>query len=367
MRKLKVLHVQLTDNFGGIESLLLNVYSKIDRSTFHFDFIANGKASYQPKLKELGAKIYIMPSLKHIIAYKRKFLEILDCNYDIVHFHKNSAANILPILWAKHHYTHPKIIVHSHNSAPSINNKCLFLLHKANRHLLDNLADKKIACSELAAKWMFGNDMNVNIIYNGVDLSRFSYSYLARKKIRENYNLKPNTLVIGNVGRFSEQKNQIFLINIFYHILKRNKDSCLLLIGTGHLETILKNRAKELGIKDKVLFLGNKGNVQDYLSAMDIYVAPSLYEGLSVSLIEAQAEGLRLFLSDKISSETIVTNLISSFKLDTPVVQVANYILENKEISKKRSEYSKMLQASLFNINSTINSIEKVYWKAIYD
>lgn len=366
MRKLKILHVQLTDNFGGIESLLLNVYSKIDRSTFHFDFIANGEASYQPKLKELGANIYIMPSIKHIITYKRKFLDILDYNYDIVHFHKNSAANILPILWAKHHYTHPKIIIHSHNSAPSINNKCLFFLHKTNRHLLNNLADKKIACSELAAKWMFGNDMDVNVIYNGVDLSRFSYSYLAREKIRENYNLKSNTLVIGNVGRFSEQKNQVFLINIFYHILKRNKNSCLLLIGTGRLETILKNRAKELGIKDKVLFLGNKENVQDYLSAMDIYVAPSLYEGLSVSLIEAQAEGLRLFLSNRISAETAVTDLVSYFTLDTPSDQIAKYILENKLLSKDRSKYSTILQSSSFNIDSTINNIEKVYWEAIH-
>lgn len=364
---IKILHVQLTDNFGGIESLLLNVYSKIDRNTFQFDFIANNKAPYQIELAKLGANIYVMPSIKNYITYKKKFMNILDNNYDIVHFHKNSAANIVPVLWAKHHYSHPKIIIHSHNSAPSINNKWLFFLHKLNRHLLNQLADKKIACSNLAARWMFGSSTDVDVIYNGVDLSRFSFSQKARSSVRKYYNLKPNTLIFGNVGRFSEQKNQLFLLNIFYQALQLNDNILLFLIGTGQLKPVLVKKAKELSITNKVIFLGNKTNVQDYLSAMDIYIAPSLYEGLGISLIEAQAEGLPLFLSSKIPDETIVTDLVKSFTLSTSAAQIAELILKTKLSFKNRAKYSAELSSSPFDINQTVKSIEKMYLDIIHN
>ncbi|WP_283594462.1 glycosyltransferase family 1 protein [Limosilactobacillus galli] len=357
--KTKILHVQLTKNFGGIESLLTNVYANIDRTKYQFDFIATAKEPYQEKLKRLGGRIYLAPSIKHLVPYVKFFNHILDNNYDVVHFHKNSAANVIPILLTKYHPSHPKIIVHSHNTSPSVNNVGLMFLHKLNRSILIKIADKEVACANVAAKWMFGTSKDVQIINNGIDIDKFTFSSAARESIRRKLNIPFNDLVLGNVGRFSEQKNQSFLIDIFKEVEKENPNSRLILVGDGHLLKNIKEKVNSLGLGSKVIFTGKEKNIPDYLSAMDIFVMPSLYEGLPISAVEAQAEGLGVYLSDAISKEVVLTNNTKMFSLnDEPNViarQLLNYIKSNnrEDGAKTVKEY--------YSLEKTVKDFTNLY------
>lgn len=358
-KKIKILHVQITENYGGIESLLTNVYSNIDRSKFQFDFIATAKEPYQEKLKELGASIYLMPSIKKINLYVKCFKQVLDNDYDIVHFHKNSAANIIPILLAKFHFSHPKIIVHSHNTSPSLSGFIFNLLHGLNRKLLGYLADSKVACSVSAAHWMFGTKKNIRIIRNGIVLSKYAYSDSDRYSYRKKLKIGKGTFVVGNVARFSKQKNYSLLIDIFYEIQKKKHDSVLLLIGDGPLIETIKSKTKKLNIENKVIFLGRKNNVAPFLSAMDAFVMPSLYEGLPIAAVEAQASGVNVFVSNVITGEVYLTDNIFKFSLNSSPKEIATLILKPK--IKNRKECLEKVRDAGYDLDNTVDDFATLY------
>lgn len=361
-RKIKILHVQITDNYGGIESLLTNVYSNIDREKYQFDFIATARSQYQEKLEKLGANIYLMPSIKNTVLYIKRFNQILDNNYDAVHFHKNSAANIIPILLAKHHLSHPKIIIHSHNTSPSINNRALTLLHKSNRPLVRMIANEKVACANVAAKWMFGTLNNVQIINNGIDTNKFTYSVRDRNLIRKKLNISSNDLVLGNVGRFSEQKNQSFLIDIFSEVKRMMPDSRLILVGDGPLLDKVKQKARKFDLVSKINFVGKQSNIPAYLSAMDVFVMPSLYEGLPISAVEAQSEGLKVFLANTISKEVVLTKDVEMFSLNEDPKTIASIILKNVKFNN-RKDSATIVKNSNYGLNNTVMKFINLYQK----
>ncbi|WP_382321981.1 glycosyltransferase [Limosilactobacillus reuteri] len=358
-KKIKVLHVQITENFGGIESLLTNIYENIDRNVYQFDFIATGANQYQEKLKELGGRIYVMPSIRLFASYVRKFNFILKNNYDVVHFHKNSAANIIPILLVKYHSSHPKIIIHSHNTSPSINNKGLLILHMINRSLLNRISDKRVACAKVAAKWMFGTENNIQIINNGIDIKKFSYSSKNRNLIREKLGIASSDIVLGNVGRFSEQKNQSFLIDIFSIFKEKIPNSKLILVGDGYLLKKVEEKVKSLGLASKVIFTGKINNIPDFLSAMDVFVMPSLYEGLPISAVEAQAEGLKVFLSDSISKEVVLTNRTKLFSLKQKPNEIADMIFKNSESDDRVSGLKRIVDS--YSLDNTVKNFNNLY------
>lgn len=364
MRQIKILHVQLTDNYGGIESLLCNIYKYIDKSQFHFDFIASGKAQYQERLLHGNSHIFYMPSIKNIFEYKRKFDNILNNRYDIVHFHKNSLANPLPIVWAKHHITRPKIIVHSHNSSPSINKRSLYLLHDINKYLIRNIPDCKVACSKEAAKWMFPNLHNVKVLPNGIDTDKFKFSDQIRKSVRKQLGISDDTLVLIHVGRFSKQKNHELLIKIFQEIVNKKPNSILLLLGDGELrKKICKKVNNNQIIKQKVLFLGLQKDVNKYLSASDIFILPSLYEGLAIVAIEAQCNGIQGWVSDAISKETFISPNIKTFSLDMNPEEIASKVLNNSNGLNQynRAEQFKVIANTEYCINKTVDKLSKIY------
>lgn len=366
MNKIKVLHVELTSSLGGIESLLMNVYDAIDKDKYQFDFLASGKGNYQDDLINKGAHIYVMPDFKNLMAYRRKFLNVLNNNYDIIHFHKNSAANIIPIYLAKHHISHPKIIVHSHNSAPSHNNIFTSSMHKLNRKYINKIADEKVACSELAGKWMYGKKSKFTIINNGIDTDRFTFSSAERKSIRDKYNIRNNTLVFGNVSRLSKQKNHEYLLKTFSEINKINTNTLLMIIGDGTLERNIRTKIISMGLQDKVLMLGTQENIPPYLSAMDAYMAPSLYEGLGISAVEAQSEGLPTFVSEAFPDEVKISKYLSKFSLTKSPKALAKEMLKfnYKDNSfKNRIRQAKLIGKSEFSIKRTVSEFEALYRK----
>ena len=313
---IKVLHCELSYTSGGIENFLLNFTSQVNKEEFQFDFLTHWeKIATEYRFVEMGCNVYKAPkALFKYIKYVKKLL--IEKKYDIIHIHKNSAANIvLPILAMK--YSNAKIIVHSHNTKPNQDKFLTRLLHKINRRKLIKIADKKYACSELAANWLFGSCDNVTIINNGILVDKFKFNQEKRLSMREKYGIGFDSFVIGHVGGFREQKNHSFLVNVFYEYIKFNPNSYLMLIGGGRLKNQIVEQVKGLGISNKVIFVGVVDNTFDYYQAMDVIVMPSLWEGLPVSTIEAQTNGLKVLISDTSSRMCNITGLVDFISLDS--------------------------------------------------
>lgn len=226
------------------------------------------------------------------------------------------------------------------------------------------IADKKVACSEKAAKWLFNNSKNVSVINNGIDTSKFVFSNKIREKIRDKYSIDDKALIIGNVGRFSKQKNHSFLIEIFDNILKIEPNAVLFLIGTGNLEDKIREEVNRKNISQNVYFLGRKNNIADYLSAMDIFIMPSLFEGLPLAAVEAQASGMSVFVSNTITREIFLTNTIHSFSLKEDPRTIAKKVLRlGKE--KNRQEKSEMVKKAGFDLGDTVINFQSMYRQLI--
>lgn len=306
---IKVLHSELQSNIGGIEAFLLNLTKSMDMTDIHFDMLMRGNNPYlENELEKLGVTIHKVPI--NPLQYSKFIKQLLTQNsYDFVHVHKNSAANILlPVMVKK--FSHAKLIVHSHNTSPSGGSKISIALHKINRNKLCKLSDVRFACSDIAAEWMFGKDYlakKVKIIKNGIITRDYVYNPKIRFQMREQLGLK-DKFVIGHVGAFREQKNHRFLLSMFSRLDISNAE--LVLVGNGPLKDEIKNQAQELGIANRVKFLGSRNDVNKLLQAFDIFVMPSLWEGLGIAAIEAQASGLKTIVSDKFPMEVKVTDKV---------------------------------------------------------
>lgn len=355
----RVLHSELQSNIGGIEAFLLNLTKTINKTNLQFDFLMRGDNSYlENTLKDYGANIYKVPS--GMLNYYKFVKNILiKNNYDFVHVHKNSAANIvLPLMVKK--YTNAKLIVHSHNTSPSGGSKVAIILHKINKNKLMRLSDYRFACSDTAAAWMFGHDYKdeqVKIIKNGIILKDYVYNPEMRNKVRTDLRLT-NKFVIGHVGAFREQKNHKFLLKLFSQLNIPNAE--LVLVGEGPLKEEMKRYAKELGIQDKVLFLGSRNDVNNLLQAFDVFAMPSLWEGLAIAAIEAQTSGLPTLVSTNFPTDEKVTNQLYFLTLQIQIwIKKINEIEEN---SKKRPNNSEIIKKAGYDMQDTVNEIKTLYF-----
>ncbi len=299
---MKVLQVGLYDQPGGIEACVMNYYRHIDTQKVRFDFIDmhNGLA-FRDEIQKRGGQIYTIPTAKHPIKQYKLIKKIIkQHHYDIVHIHMLSAANSIPVLAAKS--ANAKLIVHAHNSGTpkGILRKTL---HHLNKRHITKTANALWACSKQAGEWFFGNNASFSVIPNAIDIDKYKFNPSTRQKIRKQLSIADNTLVIGHVGRFEEQKNHTFLIDVFKEVHNQKPDSILLLIGDGKLRPKIQTKVDSLGLHDCVVFLGQKSNIEEYYSAMDIFVFPSKFEGLSVATIEAHVASLPCILTDTVSEE----------------------------------------------------------------
>lgn len=351
----RILMIGMHDKIGGVETFLMNYYRNIDRSKIQFDFINMfDKLCFQDEIIELGGKIYQVPNVKrHPIKYYKKLKEIVRINeYEIVHINMLSMANVLPILAAKKAKA-KHIIAHSHNTntPKGILRKTL---DKLNKNMVLKNATDLFACSKLAGNWMFGEKREVTIINNAIDLNRYIFNNDERDKIRKKLNVE-NKFVVGHIGRFSEQKNHKFLIDVFKEIALKEKDAILLLIGEGNLKDNIKNKVKEYELNDKVIFLDIVDNAYDYYQAMDVFVLPSLFEGLPVVGIEAQASGTYCLFSDSITKEVKIVDDVEFISIDDKE-KWANEILKCKDKNKRK--YSIQNE---YNIEYAAKRLEKIY------
>lgn len=308
MKKIKVLHFELSDRVGGIETFLFNVYRCIDRNKVQFDFITIADTpALGEELEGLGGRIYRVSEYKHIFKYYKDIVKIVRKNdYDIIHIHKNSATNIIPIIAAKQ--CGKKVIVHAHNTLPSVG-KIAYLTHMVNRNFMYKNCIMHLACSTEAGEWLYGNK-KFAVIHNGIDLLNYKYSEDYRNEIRQEFNILKSDFVIGNVGRFENQKNQARLIEIFKYIHDKDEKAKLLIVGDGKNRKLLMDFVDQQDLGKWVIFAGIRKDVYKILSAIDCFVMPSLYEGLPIAAVEAQAAGCKIFLADTISKETELTEYV---------------------------------------------------------
>ena len=356
---------------SGVMSFIMNLYRNIDREKVQIDFLVgtHKEQSYEKEILELGGKIYNLPvpkkiSFKNYIDFKNRinlFFKESNYKYDIIHSHV-PIFNIFYFPIAKK-YDVKHLITHSH----SIQSSSSFLGKIRNFFLLINsnkLANIYFACTEQAAIFLFGKNKvengKVNIVKNAIDSQKFKYSEEERQRIRKELEIE-GKFVIGHVGRFSKEKNHIFLIDIFYETLKLHDESILLLAGDGDLMPYIKDKVLELGISEKVKFLGIRNDINKIMQAMDTFILPSTFEGLGIVVIEAQSTGLPCFVSTNVPEDVSITELITHLSLEKSPKYWAEKIVKKGNLNKERANYSEKIKNANYDISDNAKWIEKFY------
>jgi glycosyltransferase involved in cell wall biosynthesis len=362
MKPIRVLQVLASLDRGGAETMIMNIYRNIDRSKIQFDFVVNErrkKYSFESEIQKLGGRIYKVPRYKttNYLSYKQawKDLIIQHPEWKIVHGHHTSPAYIyLRIAKSLNRLT----IAHSHIAGREGTLKSYVKLFM--RYPLRYIAKYLFACSTSAADWMYGKRSNLAyVLNNAIDAKKFIFSSTIRKDKRKELGIE-NKFVIGHVGRFQTQKNHIFLIDIFKTVHDKNKNSTLLLVGDGELRESMENRVHELGLTDNVIFTGIRADIPELLQAMDVFVFPSLYEGLGIVAIEAQAADLPTIVSDSIPKDAFITDLIDSISLKESLDIWANAILRYS-VGYERNNRYKEIKTNGYDICDTTEWLESFY------
>lgn len=359
---IRVLHVVNRMAYGGIETFIMNLYRNIDKNQIQFDFAvhSNAPGDFDDEIKKLGGNIYYFTSrgknpIKYIIEWK-KFLKENHLKYSAIHMHVSSLTTILPIVFAKK-YGIRKRIVHAHStSQPGYIHKFLSYI---NKKIIKSKSTDLLACSAEAGKFVFGNNKYI-IISNGIDLTKYKYSEKKRKLIREQLKIKENEVAYVHVGRLSYPKNHKFLIDIFEKIKLKNKNSKLFLIGDGELRKDILDYIELKNLSDTIFMLGSRDDVYNILNGMDCFLFPSIYEGLPIAMIEAQISGLPVFSSDRVSSEAKISFNTYFISLDETSDKWTS-IISDKLKSFSRKENLKNVQASKYDILSTVSEMTKIY------
>lgn len=368
----RVLQIGMTKNIGGIENYLISQYNFLNKEKVMYDFVnITGEDSmvYTDYLIKQGSSVYsIISRHKNPLLHYLQWLKLLLDKrgiYSAIVLNSNGLTYVYPLIMGKL-FNIPVRIIHSHNSNfPFRNTFFRKILIGFNKFLLKHSATDYWACSQLAGEWMFGKNKSFQIIHNAIDVKKYTYDSTKSNQIRENFRLD-DKFIIGHVGSFNYQKNHEFLIDIFDNVVKMQPDSILLLIGgdggNPSILNLVKKKVNELGLADKVLFLGMRKDVPDLMQGMDCFVFPSRYEGLPLVGIEAQAAGLNCFFSSSITKELGITSLAHYVPLESSPEQWAeNIIATCKGVKRKNME--KEISSAGYDIQCEISKIEDFYYK----
>lgn len=346
---------------GGVESVVMNYYRNIDKSKIQFDFICDEDSTNIPydEIKKLGGKVILIPPYQKVLKYHKELKKILKTGgYKIVHSHINTLSVFsLCAAWAA---KVPVRIAHSH-STTSPNEKKKNFIKSLLRPLSKLFANNYMSCTEHAGRWMFGNGSfdngKVFVLNNAIDLNQYKYNEKVRKEIRKELNINDDILVIGHLGRFVEQKNHSFLIDVFSKYHKINKNSMLLLIGQGPLMEEIQLKVKDLDLEESVRLLGQKDDAYKYYNAFDMFLFPSIYEGLGMVAIEAQCSGIPVIASEFVPAIAKLNNEFEFLSL-TNMDDWVKMILKYEKIARNTSCDFK---GSPFDIKSEAHILEDYY------
>lgn len=364
---IRILHVLGRLDLAGAETFVMNIYKNIDKKKIQFDFIVHGneKGFYEKDVEALGGRIYRVPKylVINISEYKnwwRKFFE-LHKEYKIIHCHIRSTANI--ILKIAREYS---VVTISHSHSISNGNGIRALIKNFNQRNISRYSDYKFACSKDAGRWLYGENQEFEVIKNAIPVERFLFSQIKRENFRKKYNIE-NKHVYGHVGRFSEEKNHIFLIDVFKNILEKDKDAILLLVGNGSLEEKVKDRILSEQLSSKVFLLGNQEDVSSFMCGIDMFIFPSKYEGLGIVLVEAQASGVPCLASDRIPKDINLTNLIKQIPIEDSkeFAKIATGLMEKNSYDQNRKYYNDIIKKAGYDCVE-ISSYLKRFYEGLY-
>ena len=370
MAKVKILQFPIANSFGGITHYALDNWKWMDKEQFQCDFATmSKKLDFADEILNTGSKIHYISCYAE--ENKEKFIEefsaILDEEYDVVHLHTKQWKSFLVEELCKAKGV-KKVIVHAHSTGIDTldEEKREFeinLHEQVKQEFTEELATDFWACSKLAADFLFGKQIpseKIRIMPNAIELDKFKYNEQIRQKYREDYNLQ-NSFVIGNVGRMVYQKNQEFLIDVFFEVRKSISNAKLVIIGDGELREKLEKQVEEYGLENDVLFWGKREDVNCWYQVMDVFCLPSRFEGLGIVMIEAQAAGLPCVGSVEIPEEVEITECV--IRLPFIIEQWEETIVSLEACGRKESR-DKLVEKG-YSISKQIKEIEREYIMSI--
>lgn len=370
MKIIRVLNLFTIMNRGGAETMVMNYYRNINRDKIQFDFLVHRfeKGAYDDEIIKMGGRIYhAMPiSPLNIHKYKsflKDFFKIHKNEYLIIHSHM-SELGYYAVKEAKKQGI-PIRICHAHN-APHIFNIKMFISNKIIlrnylKFMIKPYITHRFICGYEAGDWLYGKKYRDTFIMlnNAISIEDFKYNKAIEEEQKLKYGLS-RKFIIGHIGRFCEQKNHKFLIDIFCEILSKKNNAVLVMIGSGENEDVIKNYVLQKGIEKNVIFLGTRSDVNKVIQMFDILLFPSLFEGLPVTLIEAQAAGLLCVISDTIPKQCIITNNVITESLKQNAVVWARAVLEKSETYKKNDTSNQIIKAG-YDIKTSALKLEEFY------
>lgn len=360
---IRVLHVVTHMNRGGLETMIMNYYRHIDRTKIQFDFLTHrdGKKDYDDEIQKLGGKIYHLPPLNPLD--KKGYLKKLDDffrehpEYKVVHSHLD-CMSAYPLRAAKK-YGVPVRIAHSHSTSEE-KKDLKYLIKLYSKRKIPVYATDLFACSQKAGKWMFGN-RDFTMMKNAIDCEKYLYNESIALEVKKELGIE-GKFVVGHVGRFSIPKNHKFLIDIFRQIYTQNPNAVLLLVGEGVLMDEIKQKVKEYQLEQAVKFLGLRDDVERIMQAMDVFVFPSLYEGLGIVAIEAQVAGIPCIVSESIPQEAKITNNLSFLNVESSAKNWAQKVLE---VNKPKEQQIDLIEKSGYDIKKNSQWLLEKYQESL--
>ena len=361
----------MTENIGGIETVIMEIYRNINRERIQFDFLCDHNSpplAFEDEIKTLGGRVFrIMYSESESLLKSRRCLKrFFEEHPEItaVHVHANFPY-AFPLKYAKKAGIDLRII-HSHNSFGTDKRKGRI------REIIDGARKKQIehqikkypslylACSDLAAKYMFKNRDYI-WIKNGINIDSFKYNEETREKYRKELGIEQDTTVIGFIGRYREQKNPLYLLEIFKEYLNTDDKAILLMVGIGPMQEVIDNKIEELELKNNVVQLGKREDIINIYQVFDVFLLPSINEGLPVVLVEAQTAGVECFISDTITKQVDITDLIHYYSIKKAPEEWAKYMNEKLNKKNDRSKYAEEVMRQGFDMKDVVEELEKIY------
>lgn len=373
MNTKRVLHIKHCLSNDGATLVEYN-FAKALQGKYIYDWLifseqGNDRARI---FEELGGNIYVFKHVRRKNKLINKYIELREYRqffrhhrYDIIHIDTDTLRMDGVLYCAKKEGVRTRIL-HSHNSRGESANHGLdkyAVVQNIRRELIARWATHCLACSSLAAEWMFPPRIagKVILIKNGIDGQRYLFSNNKRTAMRNSLGLGEEDKLVGHIGRFSPQKNHIFLIDSFNIASKQDPSLRLLLIGSGNLKPSIVEKIEKYQLMDKVILVDKTDRVEDYLCAMDIFVLPSLFEGLPLTCLEAQASGLPTFVSDTITEEANISSLIEYLSIEDPELWAKKMVVTNRLMNKSRVDANKCLEKSGFEIHDAVKTLEEIY------
>ena len=344
---------------SGIPNVICNLLSALDPKWFHIGYVSINKPSelFKEKLATINASLYVIPrEISHPLRYINNLSKVAR-EYDIIHVHGNSATMVLEMMAARISGVRVRI-AHSHNTTCSMK-----AIDTIARPLFYRLCNGRLACGTEAGKWLFG-DKNFAVINNGINIHKFRFVEASRELVRSRLGIR-DEFIIGHIGNFVEQKNHSFLLDVFLSFTRLQPKTKLLLLGDGPLRNSIESKVETYNLTDKVIFAGSVDHPEEYMNAMDIVAMPSLFEGLPLTLIEEQANGLHIVAADTITPDANISGNVRYLPLsdcDQWALIIKN-MLENTHHNTVSSEKAvEKIKAAQYDIESVSKNLSEYYY-----